>query len=163
MDLNVPTSVEGSRTLTKIFRILALMCRMTAHRLEKKPLLDNMLQQLFSVRSNYVTETRKANIVYFLIKSQLWLSSYKGGTWGKICDLDCHTEKTSILFLSIYYCTWSMRLTNAAKHTITLTPINLWRQFLDSGGKPECLEKTHKYSGRTRKLNIERSQLGLEL
>ena len=51
--------------------------------------------------------------------------------------------------------------------TLTLTyrvnlesPINLTRIFLDGGRKPEYLERTHAYTGRTRKLHTERPQPG---
>jgi len=41
-------------------------------------------------------------------------------------------------------------------------PINLTFMFLDSGKKPEYLERTHAYMGRTCKLHTERPQSGLE-
>jgi len=34
--------------------------------------------------------------------------------------------------------------------------------FLDGGRKPECLERTHAYTGRTCKLHTEKPQLGVE-
>jgi len=53
--------------------------------------------------------------------------------------------------------------------TITITPrdnlespINLTFMFLEGGRKPEYLERTHAYTGRTCKLHIERSQLEFE-
>jgi len=34
--------------------------------------------------------------------------------------------------------------------------------FLDGGRKPEYPERTHAYTGRTRKLHTERPQVGIE-
>jgi len=53
-------------------------------------------------------------------------------------------------------------------HTLSLTkedlvsPINLTCMFLDGGGKPEYLEATHTYTGRTYKLHTEMPQPGIE-
>jgi len=48
------------------------------------------------------------------------------------------------------------------KKTILETPINLTCMFLDSGRKPEYLERTHAYTGRTCKHHTERPQPGVE-
>jgi len=42
------------------------------------------------------------------------------------------------------------------------SPINLTCMLLDSGRKPEYLERTHAYTGRTCKLHTERPQVGIE-
>ena len=46
--------------------------------------------------------------------------------------------------------------------TILESPINLTCMFLDGGRKPEYLERSHAYTGRTCKLHTEKPKVGIK-